>query len=105
MKIVTPILRKGVFSIFATSRQASFAPRASLSPPLILLLDSFELYKKQLQLNGEIYETVQPGKIFKLSKEELDKVFGPHKGIEPKKKGKGVKRNVVLWRLARLLGL
>ena len=67
-----PMLRSGALSIFTSNRRTSFTPKIELSPPLQNLLRAFEVYKMQLQKNGEIYYTVPSSKIFSLTKEHLD---------------------------------
>merc|ERR1712071_629868 len=79
-----PSLKLALNSIFANSRQSSFAPISRLSPPLALLLESFEVYKKQRNLNGDIYASIPPKEILNLNKTILDKTFASLKGIPSK---------------------
>ena len=62
-----PLLKEAAGSIFTNSRKASLKPRTMLIPPLQVLLDSFDLYKFQLQKNGSL-ETIAPKSIFQITK-------------------------------------
>ena len=55
-----------------------------LSPPLQKLLESYEIFQNQRQLNGEI-EKLPPKHIFDLTKKELDTTFERLKGRSEKK--------------------
>ena len=78
--------------IFFFSRRKNYFSNQDLLYRLpYLLLESFEAYKSQRQLNGDIYSSVSPKDLLTLNKTIFDKTFASQKGLPSKSNEKNKK--------------